>query len=287
MTKSTAVTLIKIRPLFTIEEMEEVVELEVLIWGLDDPVPISHLLTSVKNGGLVLGAYHNDQLIGFQYSFAGFHQGKSYLCSHILGVHPDYQKRGIGEQLKQAQREQAIRLGYDLITWTFDPLESVNAYLNIHKLGAISSTYLENCYGEMNDDLNRGLPTDRLQVEWWISRKPLSENTDKGDLNLRKITIGDWSITSKGLPSINDVHQDVSGDLEADVIQVAIPSFFQRIKEQDPVLARNWRYHIRSLLSDLFQHGWTICDFIRSDHQAVNFYLLRKRSDLPLPPRPF
>ena len=55
----------------------------------------------------------------------------------MLGIHPDYQSMGIGKKLKEEQRKFAKEMGYDLITWTFDPLESRNAYLNVSKLYGI------------------------------------------------------------------------------------------------------------------------------------------------------
>ncbi|MFK4996846.1 GNAT family N-acetyltransferase [Bacillus sp. N9] len=158
---------IEIRQLHSIEEMNQVQALEDLVWR-GDAIPSHQTLTAIKNGGLMLGAFIQGELIGFNYSFPGFVDGKVYLCSHNMGIHPEFRGKGIGEQLKERQRKTALQMGYHLITWTYDPLETRNAYLNLSKLRAVCHTYVENCYGEMNDGLNNGLPTDRFQVEWWI-----------------------------------------------------------------------------------------------------------------------
>ncbi len=92
-------------------------------------------------------------------------------CSHQLGVLPEWQSRGVGYALKVAQREAVLNQGVRLITWTYDPLESKNARLNIAKLGAVCNTYIRDYYGELRDDLNRGLATDRFQVDWWIASR--------------------------------------------------------------------------------------------------------------------
>src|SRR5699024_4480105 len=102
-------------------------------------------------------------------SFPGYQGKEVYLCSHMLGIDPAYRSQGIGEQLKWEQQRIAKQLGYQVITWTFDPLQTRNAYLNLTKLRGISSTYVENCYGTLNDGLNKGLPTDRLEVAWHIA----------------------------------------------------------------------------------------------------------------------
>src|SRR5207245_3855413 len=106
------------------------------IWGAAERnvVPRELLLTMQINGGLVLGAFGPDQrMVGFVFGFAGVRDGRLRICSHQLGVMPEYRGRGIGIALKQAQREEALRLGYELITWTFDPLEARNAYINLHR----------------------------------------------------------------------------------------------------------------------------------------------------------
>ena len=86
-----------------------------------------------------------------------------------------YRNHGLGRRLKLAQREDAIAKGFELLEWTFDPLEIKNAHLNLARLGAIARRYSVNHYGFSSSPLQGGLPTDRLVAEWWIkSRRVLN-----------------------------------------------------------------------------------------------------------------
>src|SRR5256714_13105854 len=143
------------------------------IWGAAERnvVPRELLLTMQHNGGLVHGAFlPAGQLVGFCFAFLGRRDGQLRLCSHQLGVLEAFRGSGIGIALKQAQRYDALRLGVELVTWTFDPLEARNAYINLHRLGCIARLYDRDHYGAMEDELNRGLPSDRLEAEWWLRR---------------------------------------------------------------------------------------------------------------------
>src|SRR5213080_5434668 len=163
-----------------VRSQEEFAACEVMsreIWGAAERnvVPRELLLTMQLNGGLVLGAFFPDgRLVGFCFAFLGRRNGQLRLCSHQLGVVPELRGGGIGIALKEAQRADALRLGYELVSWTFDPLEARNAYINLHRLGCIARLYDRDHYGDMEDELNRGLPSDRFEVEWWLRRpKPL------------------------------------------------------------------------------------------------------------------
>ena len=170
---------IEIRPLDTMEGMLEIEELQRQVWpGSDaDIVPAHLLLTVAHNGGVVLGASEGEKLVGFVLGFLGTDSAspdrvamaRLKHCSHMLGVLPGHRDRGIGFELKLAQRQAVIDQGIRLITWTYDPLMSGNAYLNIRKLGAICRRYRRNVYGDMRDELNIGLPSDRFEVEWWVT----------------------------------------------------------------------------------------------------------------------
>src|SRR2546426_5911133 len=143
------------------------------VWGAAERnvVPRELLLTIQLNGGLVHGAFLPDgRLVGFCFAFLGRRDGQLRLCSHQLGVLEAFRGSGIGIALKQAQRYDALRLGVELVTWTFDPLEARNAYINLHRLGCIARLYDRDHYGAMEDELNRGLPSDRLEAEWWLRR---------------------------------------------------------------------------------------------------------------------
>ena len=161
---------ILVRPLREIEEANIGVELQRLIWGHSEieTVPGQMFVVANETGGQVLGAFHQGKAIGFALAFVGAHRGTVYLHSHMVGVLPEFQDRGVGRLLKLAQRDDAIARGIDLIQWTFDPLQLKNAHFNLERLGAIVRRYIPNCYGRTSSPLHAGLPTDRLVAEWWI-----------------------------------------------------------------------------------------------------------------------
>ncbi|ULT57282.1 GNAT family N-acetyltransferase [Neobacillus drentensis] len=270
---------IKIRSLSSTAELEDVRRLESKIWGESDSIPTHQTITAVKNGGLVLGAYSGDELIGFQYSFPGFNGQSVYLCSHVLGTDELFRNKGIGEKLKLAQRDEALKLGYSLITWTYDPLESVNGYLNIGKLGGMVSTYLPNCYGEMEDFLNSGLPSDRFLVEWRIGgEKPADTfgNAFDQDFVLANSLV-QWNVNDKGWPVVLPFRNE---ELHNHAVQfVPVPKNYRSIRETDIELASDWRMRTRHAFSGLFAQGWQVSGFkkISSPEIPVNFYILTKQ----------
>ncbi|MGC4378668.1 GNAT family N-acetyltransferase [Fictibacillus sp. Mic-4] len=261
---------IMIRSLESVKELEKVRELESLIWSSSESTPSHQTLTAVKNGGMVIGAFsEGGELIGFQYSFPGFDGENVYLCSHILGIHPEFQKLGIGEKLKTRQKEVAIEKGYERIVWTYDPLETVNGHLNLHKLGAVCSTYIENCYGEMDDALNQGMPSDRFLVEWRI----------KDERNRRNIKHDDHPylirVEKDAEGFLVPVDMDVTRHEEKGLLLVPVPSNFQQLKKMNADLALSWRMNSRHVFLHYFHHGWSAVDLIRSPvDSALCFYIL-------------
>lgn len=237
-----------------------------------EPIPIHQTYTALNNGGIILCAYAHDQMIGYSYSFAGFHNNQSYLCSHMLGILPQYRQKGLGERMKLKQAEIARKIGYSKITWTYDPLESRNAYVNIHKLQAIGAHYKENHYGDLNDALNQGLPTDRIVIEWFLNRKLERNNYENGSSKRNKsnqlITI------SLDQPMIsNNFYKDLT---KSDHWVVPIPNNFQGLKKQNIKLAKIWRYTIRQVFLKLFSLGFIATDFIFNKQFNYSMYVFTK-----------
>jgi predicted GNAT superfamily acetyltransferase len=174
---SSAKTEIVVRPLREIEEMRAAVDLQQRVWGYSDvdTVPDQMFVVARESGGQVLAAYDGATPVGFALAFAGLHDGKAHLHSHMVGVLHEYQDRGVGRLLKLAQRDDALARGIRLIEWTFDPLQIKNANFNIAKLGAIVRRYLPNVYGRTSSPLHAGLPTDRLVAEWWLDSPHVHE----------------------------------------------------------------------------------------------------------------
>lgn len=160
-----------IRPLTAHDELVRCVELQRMVWGYSDldvmPVRVFVFLRQI--GGLVLGAYDGDTLVGFVNSVPGADARGVYWQSHMLAVLPERQNRGIGTMLKRAQREQATAHGARAIRWVFDPLRPKNGYVNLVKLGAIGTGYLVNHYGASSSPLHRLDERDLVVAEWQLA----------------------------------------------------------------------------------------------------------------------
>ncbi len=292
---------IQIRPIQTHDEYRAVERLQREVWNLDEAeiVPDHLLLTAQKNGGLVLGAFdtspegENERLVGFVFGFVGLSpDGRLKHCSHMAGVVSAYRNQNLGYRLKLAQRRHVLSQGIDLITWTFDPLESRNARLNFHKLGATCRTYLRDLYGEMRDALNSGLPSDRFQVDWHIASDHVAGRLrdDVVDPSAARAPGGsktDPSLSSLQAQGVSSLNPPLSGELPrppdvpefnfdtwGDRLLVQIPARFQAIRAADMGLARAWRLYTRALFEAAFAGGYTVVDLLFEDGQS--YYLLQK-----------
>ncbi len=164
---------IDIRHCHEVAEFDACVALQKEVWGFEDieVVPLRLFVVACKIGGQVIGAFEGGELIGFALSIPGSRAGHQYLHSHMLAVREDRRNTGVGRRIKLMQRDDALARGFDLIEWTFDPLEIKNAFLNLERLGAVARRYNINQYGISNSPLWGGLPTDRLVAEWWLRSK--------------------------------------------------------------------------------------------------------------------
>jgi len=242
---------IVIRPLTALADLRAIEALQREVWGMSDRdlVPTHHLLASVSAGGLVLGAFDpSGSLIGFCYGFVGVREGRPLFYSHMAGVVRTWRGRGVGFRLKQAQREAALARGLDWMVWTYDPLQAPNARLNLHRLGACASRYYVDYYGEMPDDLNRGVPSDRLEVDW--------------RLRSRRVML-----LSGGRPPTDEAAVD-----EADLLRIEIPADFDTLRRADIEEARRWRLRTRAAFQRAFAAGYEAVDFVQGA------YILRKKS---------
>jgi predicted GNAT superfamily acetyltransferase len=266
-----------IRILETPEEMLEIEKLQKIVWQCSDAEisPGNQLIAAIHGGGLVLGAYVDDQIVGFAFSFPGFYQTpdgpRLKQCSHMLGVIPQYRDQNIGFLLKRAQWQMVRKQGVDRITWTFDPLGSRNAYLNIVKLGAVCNTYWVDCYGPMRDGLNAGLPSDRFEVDWWVNSHRVEHRLSKRPrppLRLRDyakahpLTINAFT----PLPAYDPE--------ETPLILVEIPADVAALRATQPELVLQWRFHIRQICEALFEDGYLVTDFVHESTPAQSFYIL-------------
>lgn len=166
-----------IRKCDALEDMRACFALQKEVWKFSDAdlIPVRMFVVASKIGGHVIGAFDEidgkRELVGFALAIPGNRNGHSYLHSHMLGVRQQYRNGGLGRRMKLYQRQDALARGFELMEWTFDPLEIKNAYLNIEKLGAITRRYNVDQYGITSSPLQGGLPSDRLVAEWWMNSK--------------------------------------------------------------------------------------------------------------------
>lgn len=243
---------IQVRELTEIAEFREAVQLQKTIWGFDeiDLLPVRLFVVGSKIGGQVFGAYDlarpvgKGQMVAFLLAIPGVKPGgKAYLHSHMLGVLEPYRNLGLGRRLKLHQREQALERGFDLIEWTFDPLELKNAFFNIERLGAVVRRFVFNQYGTTSSALHGGLPTDRCIAEWYI-----------GSPRARAITAGQPFERPAPVARI-----DIAGDIS-------------EIRQRDPQRAREIQAKASEQFALHFRNGLAVTGFERSP--AFGSYLL-------------
>ncbi|MDP9269300.1 MAG: GNAT family N-acetyltransferase [Acidobacteriota bacterium] len=173
MTAEVDTTNIVIRKCTTVAEFQDCVGLQKEVWNFADVdlIPLRLFVVADRIGGQIIGSFDGDELVGFALSIPGSRGGHPYLHSHMLAVRERYRNAGLGKQMKLLQREDGIARGFELIEWTFDPLEIKNSFLNLERLGAIARRYNINQYGISSSPLQGGLPTDRLVAEWWLQSR--------------------------------------------------------------------------------------------------------------------
>jgi predicted GNAT superfamily acetyltransferase len=266
------------RDLKTLEEFAQVVDLERVIWGpgYDEVVPVPILAVTVMRGGVLIGALDGDRMIGFVYSLPGIKHGKPTQWSHMLGVLDEFRNAGAGRELKLRQRERTLAMGLDLIEWTYDPMQAMNAHLNFAKLGIVVEEYEENVYGESSSPLHRGNPTDRFVAEWWV-RTPHVERriAPAGGLTLRTSELADAQPVNKVAPSgewLESVDVDLS--LDARRLLVDIPMGFTEMLAGQPALALAWRVCTRAIFTTYFDRGYKAVDFLLDRAARKGTYLL-------------
>ncbi len=277
-----------IRVLESLADYHAAEEAQRVIWGMTDAlevVPTHVLLTAQKNGGLVAGAFDpDDRMVGMLFGFLGRTAvGRPKHCSHQMGVLPELRRTGLGEALKRFQRDYVLAQGIELITWTFDPLEGVNASLNIGKLRAIARTYYANLYGNMPDRLNGGIDSDRFEVEWWLASSHVAtpaSRLSRTDFAEGFVVNAAQFLGDSDVPQPGDV-LELPNPAPA-ICLVEVPAAFQTIKAQSLELARAWRSQTRAIFEGVFAREYVVTDFISeleplSDRRR-NFYVLRREN---------
>ncbi len=279
-----------LRRLQTHDEYRACERLQRSAWDFSDGIdviPLTNLVTAQKWGGLVLGAFDDTgELHGFCYGFLGRDpvSGRLLHCSHMLAVDERARNAGLGARLKWAQRDAALEQGLDVIVWTYDPLESINACLNFGKLGGLADTYHVNLYGETTSKLHGGTETDRLTLKWMIdsprvARRAAGERGGVAAALAAGAIDAPWALRADGWGPGDPVL-----DLDAERVRCPIPVSVQKVKEQEPGAAVAWREATRAVFTTYFERGYFAreCAHIAAgagDGEAKTVYLF-ERGDL-------
>jgi len=237
-----------VRHLTTHDEFAQAVEIQRAVWHFEELelLPVRLFVVAVKVGGQALGVFKNNRMVGFCLALPGIRagvlstNGTAYLHSHMLGVLPTFRDAGVGRALKLAQRDDALARGFDLIEWTFDPLELKNAHFNIERLGAVVPRYVLNQYGSTTSPLHGGLPTDRCTAQWWIRSARVEA-----------------ILGGQGAGRAADTAAPVMGRVE-------IPADILDIKQRDPRRAREIQARVSEEFQAMLAKGWTAAGFERT-----------------------
>ncbi|MCI4350009.1 MAG: hypothetical protein L3K15_00610 [Thermoplasmata archaeon] len=263
------------------EEFRAVEELQREAWGMstEPPVPTALQRATQDNGGLVLGAFTDIYLAGFTLGFLGWDGEALYHYSHMTAVRPPYQNHHLGFRLKSFQRDEVLRQGLATIRWTFDPLQSRNAYLNLRRLGARPDRYLVHYYGQLDSEVNRGLETDRVRVIWELKR-PEVEQRLAGQLPTADADRKRWEAST---PLVTTEPSDsglrvptVVAEPTGGPSHLEIPFDLALVRQHEPAKLRIWRHAVRDALRAAFDLGYTVDDFavVSAEHERRSFYFL-------------
>jgi chorismate synthase len=255
------------RVLKTVDELQQLVDLEIAVWGLDprDAVPMNIMRPLTMHGGVAIGCCDDGRLVGMSLAFPARHDKHWVLWSHMAGIHPDYQGQGIGFGLKQAQRNWALEHGYREMRWTFDPLQRGNANFNLRLLGATASIYHTDYYGVMTDAINRDSASDRVEACWKLT-----------DRRVQALAAGKPPAKSNhtgavyALRAVNATPVAAPMDADQQWFLVEIPRHRSQLS---PSAISEWRLSLRSALQNAFARGYAAVDFVEDD--TVSAYVLR------------
>ena len=230
---------VEVRVLSEHEEFRATLDIQMGVWKFSevDQVPPRILSVAKYIGGLILGAYDGERMIGFSFSLPGMKRdGSRYWHSHMTGVLDGYQSRGIGYKIKLKQREQAIASEVGLVEWLFDPLQIRNARFNIEKLGCVVKRFLPNQYGITSSPLHGGLPTDRLVAEWHVMSERVETVVAGGALADRRVEM-----------------------------TIAVPREIDEWRANDPERARAVQDRVRQEFQHCFGKGLAVIGYERTE----------------------
>ena len=265
-----------IRLLKSPKEFQECERIQKAVWGLVG-VTSEVMIVTQKYGGAVLGAFVAGHCVGFIYAFLARRHGRLIHWSHQMAVQNGFRDLGIGFKMKMAHRRYALRQGLTSICWTYDPLQSRNAALNIARLGGQVEEYVTDCYGQFASLIEKELPSDRFVLNWKIASAAVE----------RRLRAGRSPARTPTLPLVNPTR--LAGEflenrqlflrLRQPRLLVEIPANTDQMRAQSLDLARRWRMETRKIFQSYFATGYSVVDLVTPSpaNGGRCFYVLGQR----------
>jgi predicted GNAT superfamily acetyltransferase len=292
-TSNAAPTGFRLRRLEKPEEFRQVDAVHRAVYGEDatDSVPTPLQRAVQDNGGLVLGGFADIHLAGYTVAFLGWDGATLYEYVHATAVRPEYQNHHLGFQLHAELRQQVLQLGLSEVRLAFDPLQSRNAWLFVHRLGGRPDQYLHHYYGQMPDAVNRGIESDRIRLVWTLS-SPLVQQRLEGSYPSREEDEARWKSATplvRTEPGESGVRLPVEvQEPDRPVAHLEIPFDLALVREHESAALGRWRHATRDAFRAAADLGYSVDDFVivRVDHERRGFYLLSPTAAREVPPVP-
>ncbi len=292
-TSNAAPTGFRLRRLEKPEEFRQVDAVHRAVYGEDatDSVPTPLQRAVQDNGGLVLGGFADIHLAGYTVAFLGWDGATLYEYVHATAVRPEYQNHHLGFQLHAELRQQVLQLGLSEVRLAFDPLQSRNAWLFVHRLGGRPDQYLHHYYGQMPDAVNRGIESDRIRLVWTLS-SPLVQQRLEGSYPSREEDEARWKSATplvRTEPGESGVRLPVEvQEPDRPVAHLEIPFDLALVREHESAALGRWRHATRDAFRAAADLGYSVDDFVivRVDHERRGFYLLSLTAAREVPPVP-
>lgn len=270
---------IEIREITGQKELRAVEELQKEVWKIADldVIPLMQLAAVQAAGGVLLGAFDGETLAGFAYGFPGCEHGRATHHSHMLAIKPAYRRFNLGYRLKLTQRGRVLAQGITEMTWTFDPLQSLNAYFNFCKLGVTADRYFVNFYGDEATSFLHRSGTDRLWVTWHLDSNRVKERIEK---KVRAIELANVRTLVKLGENNTPCVADLAENLTDEQVAIEIPADINELQKQNIESAIEWREATRKAFTEALEQGYIVKEFYRmnKDNQQFGLYLLNRKS---------
>lgn len=259
--------------------MREVEALQKEVWGCDDldVVPLTLLTAAREVGAILIGAFDGSSLVGFAYGFVGYENGQVSHHSHMLAVSPAYRNFNLGYKLKLAQREKVLAQGITRMTWTFDPLQSLNAHFNFSKLGVLTDRYKIDFYGEATSSFLLQIGTDRLWVSWPLDSRRVRERLRAGPGKQDSPAGLERILPLVQVGADNEPRRNSAAGVSRDeTLLIEIPADINTLQRESPQLAARWREATRRAFTEAMAAGYLVEEFYRSSRKdrPAGIYLL-------------